>query len=233
MIYRNGTEIQSGSWTSNITLNFDGLSKGTYNFTILVNDTSGNFAVDSIFIFIIDTTDPSINTPADIQYNEGSSSNTIDWTATDTHAANYEVFQNGSSYTTGPWVSGVPISIDINFLNEGVYNFTIVVFDTNGNSRQDEVIVVVVDATTPGTSTPSDINYEHGSGGNNLTWTGADLHALNYVVYKNGSEHASGPWVTTIAFNVSIDGFIPGIYNLTIIFFDTSGNFGRIVSVTV
>ncbi|MFW9959093.1 MAG: hypothetical protein ACFFCT_13565, partial [Candidatus Odinarchaeota archaeon] len=54
-VYQNGTLVSSGIWRSggNITYALtEDLAVGTYNITIKVWDTSGNLAIDTIFVFI-------------------------------------------------------------------------------------------------------------------------------------------------------------------------------------
>ena len=54
-IYKNGSQIQSGSWTSGtaIVKSVDGLLKGTYNYTIVYYDASGNTVQDFYLIQVI------------------------------------------------------------------------------------------------------------------------------------------------------------------------------------
>ncbi|MBD3408218.1 MAG: hypothetical protein GF411_19000 [Candidatus Lokiarchaeota archaeon] len=56
-ILRNNTSVESQSWNGSIiTVSFDGLSAGVYNFTIIVYDAFYNSAVDTV---IVTVTDPS------------------------------------------------------------------------------------------------------------------------------------------------------------------------------
>ncbi|RMG38724.1 MAG: hypothetical protein D6732_04815 [Methanobacteriota archaeon] len=51
-IYQNNSLVQSGTWNSptNITVDLTGLEVGSYNFSILVYDTSGNVARDEVIV---------------------------------------------------------------------------------------------------------------------------------------------------------------------------------------
>lgn len=53
-IYRNGSDIENGTWTSGVPINVsvDGLAIGVYNYTILVNDTSNNQASDLVYVTV-------------------------------------------------------------------------------------------------------------------------------------------------------------------------------------
>ena len=51
---------------------------------------------------------------------------------------------------TKDWESGVDIVIDVDGLDMGTYNYTIVVFDATGNSVSDTVEVEVTRSSIPG-----------------------------------------------------------------------------------
>ena len=85
--------------------------------------------------------------PADIQYVEGEDRHLITWTPFDAHPARYEIFKNGSLVVSSSW-GGDTISIDVDGLSPGVYNFTVVVYDWAESSVSDTVIVTVLQSTT-------------------------------------------------------------------------------------
>jgi hypothetical protein len=61
-LLKNGTLIQSGDWNgSSISYNVIELSPGSYNITLVVFDTSGNWAAGTYFV-IIEETVPSAST---------------------------------------------------------------------------------------------------------------------------------------------------------------------------
>ncbi len=62
VIYQNGTQISSGTWISgeNLTYTLESLSVSSYNITIVVWDTSGNYATDTVFISIEEGSIPGI-----------------------------------------------------------------------------------------------------------------------------------------------------------------------------
>ncbi|MCG3218320.1 MAG: hypothetical protein KAR35_04915, partial [Candidatus Heimdallarchaeota archaeon] len=59
IIYQNGTELVSGTWTSGteVVFNGDGLLAGVYNFTIVVSDQTGNIAYDTVIITVTEVAD--------------------------------------------------------------------------------------------------------------------------------------------------------------------------------
>jgi len=152
-------EYRSGPWNASsdaITIILDELLMGEYNFTIILTDTYGNIAKDTVIVTIVDNTAPSINHPDDIQYFESEIANSITWEPEDLHPWSYQIFINGSLTTTGNWNSSLDsIEINVDGLAVGVYNYTIVVSDTSGNRNSDSVIVVVLPAATDPTEPES------------------------------------------------------------------------------
>jgi hypothetical protein len=54
MIYRNGTVVVLANWDgSSITVEVDGLNVDIYDYRIVVYDTSGNWASDTVFLTVL------------------------------------------------------------------------------------------------------------------------------------------------------------------------------------
>jgi hypothetical protein len=75
------------------------------------------------------------------------------------------VYQNGIAIAWGAWVSGTPVTVGVDDLAPGTYNFTIVAADAYGQVVQDTAWVAVLappaatpesPATTPATWTTTD-----------------------------------------------------------------------------
>ncbi len=232
-VYRNGTLIDSGAWTTpNIAVSVDGLDAGIYNYTAVVYDTSGNRAADTVIVTVTDTVSPSIDSPSDVEYSEDTTGHSIVWSPSDAHPASYEVYRNGTIVESGAW-TGDNITVNIDGLGVGAYNYTLVVYDESGNHASDTVIVTVVDTTVPSINHPSDITYAEGTSGHSIEWTPYDRHPAGYEIYRNGNLVISGVWTgDTVAINV--DGLSAGTHNYTIVVYDESGNWvGDTVIVTV
>ncbi len=230
-VYLNGTPYSSYdniAWTSgSLVVNIDGISKGTYNFTILVQDESGNQRSDTVIVTIFDGTVPVIDHPSDISYNETSTGNTITWNIVDTNSRNYTVYLDGAPYVgydNQTWSSGALI-VDIDGLLKGTYNFTLVIQDESDFTNSDTVIVTVYDGTFPATTSPEDITYSEGNVGNNITWVVTDAYARNYTIYQNGTPvqgHIDRTWSNGDLI-LDIDGLARGVYNFTLVLQDESG----------
>ncbi len=149
-LYLDGNLFDSDTWTNetSITVNIDGLDLGTHLYRIEFYDLFGNMGYDEVNVTVIDTIMPELIEQPDITYEEGSIGNEIVWTATDMKSADYYLYINGSLDETGLWTSSEQLIFNIDGLEPGKYNYTIVFFDTSGNCASDEVLITVTDTTT-------------------------------------------------------------------------------------
>jgi hypothetical protein len=99
----------------------------------------------------------TINSPTDITYNKTTTGNRIVWTPTGTDGIypKYLLYRNGTNIANGTWKSGNNIEVNVDGLNEGVYNYTIVLKNGLGTVLQDTVFVSVVIPPSPPTTEPS------------------------------------------------------------------------------
>ncbi|OLS28196.1 MAG: hypothetical protein HeimC2_08510 [Candidatus Heimdallarchaeota archaeon LC_2] len=232
VIYNEGVVIASGSYTSSSTLIADvsGLAVGIYNVTIVVNDTSGNFAVDTAYAIVVDTALPIyIAIPLDTNYTEATESNTVTWTPSDLHPDYYELHRNGSFVTSGLWTDNNDITLNIDGLNPGFYDLILTIYDTTGNFRSDSVILRVDDDPfiTSFTYLPGNITLNEGSTGQVITWNSSKLPDIyspdKFVIWENDIQQSSGFWNNLENITYSLNGLALGIYNYTIVINDTSG----------
>jgi hypothetical protein len=88
---------------------------------------------------------PAISNPMDISYVFGEAGHEISWTITDRTltTTSYVVYKNGVLLISGNWTPGQLITIDVDDLDIGTYNFTIVASDGLGGTVQDMVLVQV------------------------------------------------------------------------------------------
>lgn len=222
VVEKNSSNFASGLWDGlSITVSVDGLNPGVYNFTLTVLDDSGNSVTDTVFVSVIDITYPTIDSPSDFEYTEGSMGHTITWSPSDNNPDAYEVLKNGTMIHSGIW-NGSGINVNLDGLNAGVYNYTLVVYDESGNSASDTVFVTVIESV-PMIDNPDDIQYESGTTGNTIVWSTSDLTPDFYVILRNGTQIDSGPWDGS-DIEISIDGLDLGIYNFTLVVNGTSGN---------
>jgi hypothetical protein len=145
-IYRDATLVDSGAWDgSAITISVDGLSPGTYVYKCLAYNDLDIFASDEVTVTVAaDTTDPTTNSPEDLTYTVGQEGNKITWTVSDDHPASYEITRDGVVVADGDWTSDMTtISINVDGLDPGIYEFVLTITDIGGNTASDTVVVNV------------------------------------------------------------------------------------------
>ncbi|MBD3405228.1 MAG: hypothetical protein GF411_03715, partial [Candidatus Lokiarchaeota archaeon] len=222
-IYQDGSLIDSGQIVGDsVSIDVSGLEIGSYNFTLFVNDTSGMSSTDTVFVDVYDSTSPNINHPSDIEYELGASNNEFAWTGTDLDLASYTIYQDGGVIFSGIY-SGQILTINVDGLSVGEYNFTVIILDGSGNSITDTVIVTVVDTTSPVVDSPADITYDEGETGYNITWQTDELDPARYIIFRNGSGIVIDDWDGDDIV-IDVDGLSPGTYNYTLYLVDESDN---------
>ncbi|MFW9914790.1 MAG: S8 family serine peptidase [Candidatus Thorarchaeota archaeon] len=228
-LYQNATVFNSLSevdWVSGeLSFSVDSLSAGIHNFTLVVWDEYSNWANSTAWVTVHPSIPPAIDHPANITYAESTTGHNITWNPSDAYPSSYRIYVNGTMDSSGTW-TGASITIDVDGLNVGVHNYTIVVYDVSGNWAGDTVWVIVTrapDTIAPSVDHPLDISYEEGTTGNAITWRPNDLHPDSYTIYRDGSAIASDDWDGS-AISINVDFLAVGTYNYTIAVFDASGN---------
>ncbi|HMF30098.1 MAG TPA: C39 family peptidase, partial [Candidatus Lokiarchaeia archaeon] len=147
-VYCGGVEMENQSWTSDQGISFsaDDLSVGNYLITLNVSDGFGGLVQDDVLVHVSPNTIPTIIGPADFSYLLGTTGHAISWTITDNTTENpyYVIYRNGTEIVARDWVEGSSISLSIDGLNPGTYNFTIIFCDGLGAIATDQVVVQVI-----------------------------------------------------------------------------------------
>jgi hypothetical protein len=225
-LYKDDVPVDSGDWYIGVPygVDLDGLSVGAHNYTLQLWDSNGEWSRDVVWVYVEDTTSPTINTPADIYYDEGDTGYFITWSPSDLLPSSYVIYKDESVLRSGAWNSSAEsITVSVDGLTLGSYNYTIVVTDTTGHSAVDQVWVSVQDGTTPTIDHPDDLDYDEGETGNTIIWTPDDSHPKNFTIYKDSIVEDSGSWDGS-AITISVDGLSPGVYNYIIVVYDLGGN---------
>ena len=103
---------------------------------------------------ISDVVNPTLDNPADIAFEYESTGQTVVWNPADSYPDSYRLYIDGAAEDSGSW-NGTPISIELDGLEPGVYDYTLIVFDLALNPANDTVIVTVVDSSITTTTTTS------------------------------------------------------------------------------
>ncbi|MHA1480477.1 MAG: FKBP-type peptidyl-prolyl cis-trans isomerase [Candidatus Thorarchaeota archaeon] len=145
--------FQTGLWESSF--NTTSYDLGSYELSFQTTDPSNVTSSYYMSITIVDHTEPYLDSPQDIEIIGAPSGQNITWHPSDIRPDSYEILMNGSQIESGEW-NGSIIIVDLNHLDQGFYNFTVLVNDTVGNLAIDSVLVTV----SFGTLSPFEIeNY--------------------------------------------------------------------------
>jgi hypothetical protein len=137
-----GVEESSGAWEeSPIITNVDGLTPGTHEAILVATDDYGFTDNGTTYVIVYDTILPTLNSPVDMEFVAGSTV-TVTWDANDLFPGTYRLYINGTQEETGAW-DGSDITVSVEELEVGEYNFTIMAIDTSGNNASDTVFVTI------------------------------------------------------------------------------------------
>ncbi|MBD3193271.1 MAG: hypothetical protein GF308_21735 [Candidatus Heimdallarchaeota archaeon] len=147
-IYKDLTEIYSGSWISgdSIICDIDGLDLGNYSYKLEASD-GYNSSEDTVLVGIVNDQPQIICTSKD-NYFHGVTGNNISWTITDRSVGtttSYTIRRDGNIIETGSWESDIPIVLIIDDLDIGTYTFSFEASDGLGGIIQDEINITVIE----------------------------------------------------------------------------------------
>jgi parallel beta-helix repeat protein len=132
---------------SPIIINITLLGVGIHNFTLRLFDSTNHFMTDTVFVTVIETAPPAITEVKDLEYMEGIAGNAIIWKIYDANPSSYIILLNDTRIRAGGW-DGSDITLPVDGLAPGVYNFTLIVEDVSGNVAIDVVLVTVTPTST-------------------------------------------------------------------------------------
>ncbi|MHA1965373.1 MAG: DUF2341 domain-containing protein [Candidatus Thorarchaeota archaeon] len=172
----------------------------------------------------VDSFKPQIDSPANLQYEGGTTGHSITWVPEDVYPAAYEFRIDGSIVDSGDW-TGSSITMSVDGISFGSHECNLTVLDIKGNAASDDVQVQVIDTTNPTLSSPDDIIYVLDTTGNVIQWTAADFSPSSFVITQNGTIVASGPWTNNPQnLTIPIDGLLLGTYEFVITVQDRAEN---------
>ncbi|MCF2138357.1 MAG: ABC transporter substrate-binding protein [Candidatus Thorarchaeota archaeon] len=154
-LWVNNVRESQFSWTTQsntTTVSLNGLTKGAYNYTFYAEDSFGHSTSFTTWVLVNVSLPPIIDHPLDITYQIGTTGHQIVWNPSDSNPSNYTLYRNGVAINSGTW-NGEPIVVNVDGLNVGVYNYTLIIWDLNGNYAKDTVFVTVVPESTTNTTT--------------------------------------------------------------------------------
>ncbi|NMC04989.1 MAG: hypothetical protein GYA24_07255 [Candidatus Lokiarchaeota archaeon] len=142
IVYRNGTSIASGTWTSGtaVVLNVDGLLLGTYNFTIIAADGLGASARDFVLVTVVPNAPPAVSCHIDID------ALIISWWIADINmgSTHYTIYLDNGVIGNGTWTNGQAVNASLAELTTGTHALKIVVDDGLGETVDATALIVIV-----------------------------------------------------------------------------------------
>jgi WD40 repeat protein len=143
-ITKDGAVEDIGSWSGeSITISVDGLSEETYYFVCTVSDLDGKSESDSVTVRVR-IIQPTIDSPSDIAYYEGQKGHFITWRPTDDNPSHFNITRDGDVVNSSSWDGG-SITVYVDGLSVGTYDYECTVYDISGSSASDEVRVTVTE----------------------------------------------------------------------------------------
>jgi hypothetical protein len=176
-----GEEIFQGIWVSSnpiiVNVGSLGLTPGEYNFTLIVRDQSLNVIVQSISITVKDVLLPNfISSIPEYEFYINETNQQISWQVYDLHPASYSIIIDNKLVVSNVWDSNNPIILNLDDLEIGTYNITIIVSDNSDNKISHFVIVKAKDPEIKETKIPSITLVE--------------------IIREGDIEYTNGTWVT-------------------------------------
>lgn len=122
-------------------------------YIVITEDYEKQYIVTIKSQTVLDTDPPTINSPSNLEFEEGASNQQLIWQTSDAHPDSYAILQNDVVVSEGNW-DGFVIALDISGLQAGVYEYICRVSDESGNHVQKSVHVIVTEVTPETTSDP-------------------------------------------------------------------------------
>ncbi|MDF1541331.1 MAG: right-handed parallel beta-helix repeat-containing protein, partial [Candidatus Thorarchaeota archaeon] len=214
--YDTRTVTPKNNWTSN---QFEDYVSGNYTIagTAGVNDTSASLLSDS--------TNPTIDSPADFTINDIDADRWVTWHPDDRFPGVYWFFINDSMQYEEDWCNS-SISISLDAYAPGVYDFEVWVWDSASTGLVgDTVRVTILDTQDPVfTSATPDYTIEYGE----RVWTNFtatdDTPDIKMAYINDAGPYWNNAWTSGLPINW--DHVFPGVgeYNYTVVLTDKAGN---------
>ncbi|UCG03973.1 MAG: hypothetical protein JSW11_08290 [Candidatus Heimdallarchaeota archaeon] len=192
-IYMNEELLYNGTWSTfnnTVTLPIDHLRKGTYEFRAVFTDSSDNENSSSFVLTVEDIIPPAIVPLESIIYEQFHTPNWFEYIIDESNPNSYQLYRNGILIDEGAILPHFKVVlVDLNYIPEGDYNFTLRMTDESGNVGIGSVDVTVLDYSPPVIEGPPLVVISEGTP---LLWTINELNPKAYSLYRNGGLVVSG-----------------------------------------
>lgn len=167
---------------------------------------------------------PDLSTPSDVEYFFGELGHNITWVANTTFPDSYIITRNGSVIISGAWFNFIPISINVDFLSVGIYEYNCTVNTTRGDWISD-LVIVTVKRTQPLITHPLDQSFIVGDNSRNITWLGDAPFPDTVAIIQNGIQIYQNSWISQESIVIDLVDLFPGNYTYECWLNATSGEF--------
>ena len=154
-VFRDGEYLGTFVWIESfieVQFNVDGLDVGVYVYT-LVAYASGGSTSAWVDVVVLPDTIPTTTSPDDITYYYSQTDNSITWYAYDPYPEYFMILMDGVYHDGGVWdVSGQEITISVDDLEVGTYEFTLLVSNDAFNITDTVIVSVLLDNQPPVTT---------------------------------------------------------------------------------
>ncbi|MHA1289645.1 MAG: hypothetical protein ACTSPB_19840, partial [Candidatus Thorarchaeota archaeon] len=195
-LFRNGALIFEGDIISNfpfLLVDLSDLPTGTYEYVLEVTDESNNLGKETVSVSVDDSYPPFIKRPQDLIYSEGTTGHSLTWTILEAYPKNYSLYMNGVLIDSGTYLTE-NLTTNVDGLELGIYEFTLIVEDNLGFSHAAACYVVVVDITAPLLTHLGNFRFEVGDPNAKLVWKAEDSHPSHYTITVNGNTNPNQKW---------------------------------------
>ena len=204
------------------TINFTGLSDGTYKFNVTINDSAGNINATATRTVIIDNQSPSVTslteTPSDPSIYSLNAVYEFNATITDTLAISSAFLEfNGVNYT--PSINGNIRNVTVKNLAVGTFNYRWFANDSLGNINNSQTGTYTLNQAGGEINlyingTRTNFSTSNGTANQNI-WLNASLinGTGNIEIWVNGAPYNNGTSPLTNLSNLSI-----GFYNISALY---------------
>jgi len=213
----------------NMSALFGDFAIGHYEVKLVAYDQNNNHAEDIINLRIFENVTPVIEGPDPVEFYYSVTGKTLSWNVTDDFVNKYRITDNETELESGDINPDEPvITINLNGLNIGIHNFTLVANDTSGNSASFSVLVTVLrdDIAPTILYAPPDLEYAQGDSVPIRNWTATDDFKDYYTISVDDEIRVNNAWTSdNIEFDFS--GLLEGSHTVILRVYDIGGNYAE------
>jgi hypothetical protein len=171
-------------------------------------------------------TPPIISGESFVKFIRGDTGNFLNWDILDFDPENYTIFRNGTEIEFGNISLSKTISISVENLEKGIYNYTIIVFDKKGlfSIFTTELLISILPKIV---IISGDITYTEGETENYIEWSFEDDNPKNYTItFPDNTTQSKSDSNNLVNVKINVDGLLarPNPYIYTLIVNDWDNN---------